>query len=64
MTVTAPVITLTRGGSANKRKFKLDREFYQKLQALKTLGVDTAVFEKNFDRVRGQQQKSFLRTFF
>ena len=47
---------------ANKRKFKLDREFYQKLQALKTLGVDTAVFEKNFDRVRGQQQKSFLRT--
>jgi len=47
---------------ANKRKFRLDREFYQKLEALKTLGVDTAVFEKNFDRIRGQQQKSFLRT--
>jgi hypothetical protein len=47
---------------ANKAKFKLDREFYQKLQALKTLGVDTVKFEKQFDRIRGQRQKSFLRT--
>ena len=47
---------------ANKAKFKLDREFYQKLQALKTLGVDTVKYEKQFDRIRGQRQKSFLRT--
>ena len=47
---------------ANKRKFKLDREFYQKLEALKTLGVDTVKFEKQFNRIRGEGQKSFLRT--
>jgi len=46
---------------ANKRKFLLDRKFYNDLDALKTLGVNTPVFEKQLKRIRGQDQQAALR---
>jgi len=46
---------------ANKRKYRLDRKFYNQLEALKTLNVNTVEYEKQLARIRGRDQRTALR---
>ena len=45
---------------ANKRKYKLDKKFYQQIQALKELGVDERILNKQIKRIRGRTQRAGL----
>ena len=45
---------------ANKRKYKLDKRFYQQILALKELGVDERILNKQIKRIRGSTQRSGL----
>jgi hypothetical protein len=45
---------------ANKRKYKLDKKFYQQILALKELGVDERILNKQIKRIRGRTQRSGL----
>ena len=47
---------------SNKRKYQLDKKFYQQILALRELGVDERILQKQINRIRGRTQRSSILT--